>query len=79
MSNVRQELPAKTSPAATHERRVYWNSTEVSLRTVPVEVPPEISSRSPLKLETWNNHATLADAHKVGEINDEEGNESVGK
>jgi hypothetical protein len=59
---------------------MHWNSAEVSLRVMPVEVPPEISSRSTFELETWNYHASLADAHKVGEIVDEvKGNASVGK
>lgn len=68
MPDVRQELPTKTSLAATHERRVHWNTAAISLRNVPFEIPPKISSRASSELETWNHNATHAPANQVGKV-----------
>ena len=62
MPDLWQKLPSPTSFAATHARRVHWNSTEVSLRNVPIKVPSKISSRSSFELKAWNHNATHTNA-----------------
>lgn len=66
VSDVWKELSSTTTLATTHERRVHWNTAEISLRIVPIEVSPKISPRASLELETWNYHAPFTDASQVG-------------
>jgi len=79
LSDVRQELPETTTFAATHERRVHWNTAQISLRAVPIEIPQEISSRASLELEAWNHNATVADAREDGKVNQERDEHVLGK
>lgn len=60
--DMRQELPQATSFAATHERRVHRNTAALSLRTVPIEIPPQVPLGPSLELEARHHYAPLAHA-----------------